>query len=76
MKSRDPLQAACNGHPAFYAGTQQSGTERNAESRPQDAPGLPNPASPPRPMTQAERSVVHPDRDDLEWGYCRGGWAG
>jgi hypothetical protein len=25
---------------------------------------------------QAERSTIHPDRDDLEWHYCRSGRAG
>ncbi len=26
--------------------------------------------------SQAERAVMHPNRYDLEWRYCRGGWAG
>jgi hypothetical protein len=25
---------------------------------------------------QAERAVMHPDCNDLEWRYCRNGWAG
>ena len=25
---------------------------------------------------QAERSAMHPDRDDMEWHYCRSGRAG
>ncbi len=25
---------------------------------------------------QAERSAIHPDRDDMEWHYCRSGRAG
>jgi hypothetical protein len=29
-----------------------------------------------RPAAQAERSVMHPDRYDMEWRYCRNGWAG
>ena len=28
------------------------------------------------PAAQAERSVMHPDPHDLEWRYCRNGWAG
>ena len=28
----------------------------------------------PRQATQAERGVMHPDRDDMEWRYWRGGW--
>jgi hypothetical protein len=35
----------------------------------------PDDASPPD-AAQAERGVMHPDRHDLEWRYCRGGWAG
>jgi hypothetical protein len=27
-----------------------------------------------RQATQAERGVMHPDRDDVEWRYWRGGW--
>jgi hypothetical protein len=32
----------------------------------------------PRPAAanQAERSAMHPDRDDMEWHYCRSGRAG
>jgi hypothetical protein len=26
--------------------------------------------------SQAERAVMHPNFYDLEWRYCRGGWAG
>ncbi len=28
----------------------------------------------PHQTTQAERGVMHPDRDDVEWRYWRGGW--
>ena len=28
----------------------------------------------PRQTAQAERGVMHPDRDDMEWRYWRGGW--
>jgi hypothetical protein len=31
-------------------------------------------AAPSRQTTQAERSVMHPDREDVEWRYWRGGW--
>ena len=46
----------------------------------EDHPGMrPNPASEsddtsPGRTTQAERGVMHPDRDDMEWRYWRGGW--
>jgi hypothetical protein len=33
-------------------------------------------AEPSRQTSQAERAVMHPDRHDAEWRYCRGGWAG
>jgi hypothetical protein len=28
----------------------------------------------PHQATQAARGVMHPDRDDVEWRYWRGGW--
>ncbi|GAB4544856.1 MAG: hypothetical protein Kow0063_38710 [Anaerolineae bacterium] len=27
-----------------------------------------------RHTAQAERGVMHPERDDIEWRYWRGGW--
>jgi uncharacterized membrane-anchored protein len=29
-----------------------------------------------RHIVQAERAVMHPDCNDLEWHYCLNGWAG
>jgi hypothetical protein len=29
-----------------------------------------------RHIVQAERAVMHPDHNDLEWHYCLNGWAG
>jgi hypothetical protein len=33
-------------------------------------------SSRPPALGQAERSAMHPDRDDMEWHYCRSGRAG
>jgi len=35
------------------------------------AGGVPTPA-----LSQAERSAMHPDREDVEWHYCCSGRAG
>ena len=37
-----------------------------------------SPAASVRPPAagQAERSAMHPDRDDMEWDYCRSGRVG
>ncbi len=37
-----------------------------------------SPAADARPPAagQAERSAMHPDRDDVEWHYCRSGRVG
>ncbi len=29
-----------------------------------------------RPSSQAERAVMQPNCDDVEWRYCRGSWIG
>jgi hypothetical protein len=49
-----------------------------SDRTPEEAPG---PESRPHEPTlrdtiQAERAAMHPDRHDLEWPYCRGGWIG
>ncbi len=31
-------------------------------------------AAPSHQTAQAERGVMHPDREDVEWRYWRGGW--
>ncbi len=50
--------------PLHLAGTMRVLHESTAAgSRPPDA-------------GQVERSAMHPDRDDLEWHYCRSGRAG
>jgi len=43
------------------------------DTRPSPAPESDDNASP-HQTTQAERGVMHPDRDDVEWRYWRGGW--
>jgi hypothetical protein len=50
--------------PPHLAGTRQVFHESAADGARPPAPG------------QAERSAMHPDRDDMEWHYCCSGRAG
>ena len=70
MKTHDTLEALCKGHRAFFTWEKQPGTKRSKASGRYPSTG------PARKTSQAERAVVHPDRDDLEWLYCRSGWVG
>jgi hypothetical protein len=63
MKSESTLEIRRKGQPA---GEDQPGTGPSPASESDDTP--------PRQDTQAERGVMHPDRDDMEWRYWRGGW--
>jgi hypothetical protein len=66
MKSDNKLETRYRVRPAFQVWEEQSGTGPSPDSESEDTS--------PRPVTQAERAVMHPDRDDVEWGYWRGGW--
>ena len=63
MKSDDPLGIRRKGQPAVGP---NPGTGPNLASESDEAS--------PHQATQAERGVMHPDRDDMEWRYWRGGW--
>jgi len=63
MKSDNPVKKHRKGQPAVEL---NPGTGPNPASESDDAS--------PRQATQAERGVMHPDRDDMEWRYWRGGW--
>jgi hypothetical protein len=49
----------------------QGDDESDADPREPSAEG---PHATPRPTTQAERSVMHPDADDPDWRYFFGAW--
>jgi hypothetical protein len=63
MKSDHTHELRGKGHPAVE---DQPGTGPNPASESDDTPT--------RQANQAERGVMHPDRDDMEWRYWRGGW--
>jgi hypothetical protein len=63
MKSNSILKLRRKGQPA--AGLQP-------DSGPNLAPEIGDTSA--CQATQAERGVMHPDRDDVEWRYWRGGW--
>ena len=65
MKSDNTLETR-KGQPAFRVWEGRPTTGANPASESGDAP--------PRQTTQAERGVMHPDREDVEWRYWRGGW--
>jgi hypothetical protein len=71
MKSYDTLYPA--GATGLPHAQQHTGGRLIAEARPH---GKTQVATPPRSTSQAERTAMHPDRDDLEWHYCRSGRAG
>jgi hypothetical protein len=73
MESFDPINVTGTGplfhvepadDPLHLAGTRRVFRESAADR--------PRPAA----ANQAERSAMHPDRDDMEWHYCRSGRAG
>ena len=68
MKDHSTREVIYKGRAAFYV----------SEHPPEEAPGPESGPShlKPRDATQAERAAMHPDRHDLEWPYCRGGWIG
>lgn len=76
MKPYRTLEALYRGQLAFRAGEHQPDASQSADPGQYDASGTRLPAAPPRHMTQAERANMHPDRQDLEWPYCRGPWVG
>jgi hypothetical protein len=76
MKSYRMSEALYGGQLTFRAGEHQPDASQSADSDQYDASGTLLPAAPPRHITQAERANMHPDRQDLEWPYCRGPWVG
>lgn len=66
MESYDPFEVRQKGRSASQAPYPDAGPGADARSH----------AALVRHVAQAERAVMHPDRYDLEWRYCRGGWAG
>jgi hypothetical protein len=76
MQSQHSFEELYPGRPIFqgreHHGDQGSsaGSRRHAASEAHLAPSSPSGAG------QAEWAVMHPDHHDLEWHYCRGGWAG
>jgi hypothetical protein len=68
MEPQNPLRMHHQELPAFPVPGHRFGAGSDA-SRETNEAGV-------RPAAQAERSVMHPDPHDLEWRYCRGGWAG
>ena len=63
MKSDNPLGMRLRGKPAV-------------EPSPGTGPNLPSESGQvsPNQATQAARAVMHPERDEIEWLYWRGGW--
>ena len=51
--------------------TRQHDDSRDEEPR---KPAAEPAQSEPRPPTQAERAVMHPDQDDLDWRYFLHAW--
>ena len=68
MKYHNTLEVIHKERTAFYVSEPPPGEVPGPESGPH--------ASTLRHTTQAERAAIHPDRHDLEWPYCRGGWIG
>lgn len=67
MKSDTLFQVGYKARPDFHT-RHLDDAQVGADSRPHATPG--------RHTSQEERAVMHPDSQDLEWRYCRGGWAG
>ena len=65
MKSDNTLETR-KGQPAFRVREDNPPMGANPASESGDTS--------PRQTTQAERGVMHPDREDVEWRYWRGGW--
>jgi hypothetical protein len=63
MKFDNLLKIRCKGQPAVEL---SPGAGPNLASESDEASS--------HQATQAERGVMHPDRDDMEWRYWRGGW--
>ncbi len=76
MKSQRMLEALYGGQLTFRAREHQPGASQSADSDQYDASETFHPTAPPHHITQAERANMHPDRQDLEWSYCRGPWVG
>ena len=66
MKSDHMSDVPAGGRPDFHPLDDPSGAVPDARTQSHDAA--------PRSTTQAERGVMHPGRDDVEWRYWRGGW--
>ena len=68
MKHHRTLEVIYKKRAAFCVSDHPPDEAPGSEPRPHDLP--------PPYTTQAERAAMHPDRHDLEWPYCRGGWIG
>jgi hypothetical protein len=79
VSSYDDYEKTYEGRPPYQVWEHHPDPELSGGGGLQAGPGLSlssAPATPPRQTSQAERAVMHPDRHDAEWRYCRGGWAG
>jgi hypothetical protein len=79
MKSQHKREGLYKERLTFHSGEDQPDMERSADAGSHNVlgallPGAPAPQQ--RHSDQTERSVMHPDRHDLEWYYCRGAWIG
>jgi hypothetical protein len=76
MQTQHPFEEFYLGRPIFWSQERHGdlgssvGSRRHAASETHLGPLSPPGAG------QAELAVMHPDHHDLEWHYCRGGWAG
>jgi hypothetical protein len=66
MEAENNFDAGYKGRPDPRSMADYSNSELDPVSRTDD--------DSPRQTDQAERGVMHPDRDEVEWRYWRGGW--
>jgi hypothetical protein len=79
MKSQRRFEGLYKGWLTFHTGEDQPDMEQNADSGSHHVLGTVSPGTLAHRQchtSQTERSVMHPDRHDLEWHYCRGVWVG
>jgi len=67
MKSDNTLETRQKRHAFGILG-------HDPDTRPSPAPESGDNTAAHQQTTQEERGVMHPDRDDVEWRYWRGGW--
>jgi hypothetical protein len=66
MEAENTFEVGYKGQPDPRSVADHPNSEPGAVSGTDDAS--------PRQTTQAERGMMHPDRDEMEWRYWRGGW--